>query len=185
MVCGEKWWIRSTLNFTMIACSQLCVDQVYGPTITSRLPSTTTPDRQLHHRPRSFLDTTMPLPPPPSTAPSLQGGPELPVTSHFPQPSRKHASASTPRMEEFLKSWRQDALNKHQYDAAIFIGDKLLALTGRSSSMPPKSELFRGVHPASAMLTDLSSTLQVTRKTPSGSLKCTLVPGTTTAPKRS
>ncbi|RPB12559.1 TPR-like protein [Morchella conica CCBAS932] len=33
-------------------------------------------------------------------------------------------------MEEFLKSWRQDALNKHQYDAAIFIGDKLLALTG-------------------------------------------------------
>jgi len=33
-------------------------------------------------------------------------------------------------MEEFLKNWRQDALNKHQYDAAIFIGDKLLALTG-------------------------------------------------------
>ncbi|KAG0133792.1 hypothetical protein HOY82DRAFT_482322 [Tuber indicum] len=33
-------------------------------------------------------------------------------------------------MEEFLKSWRQDALNKHQYDAAIYIGDKLLALTG-------------------------------------------------------
>ncbi|KAH6666805.1 cell division cycle protein-like protein [Halenospora varia] len=32
-------------------------------------------------------------------------------------------------MEKFLKDWRQDALNKHQYDSAIFIGDKLLALT--------------------------------------------------------
>ncbi|KAI9662769.1 MAG: anaphase promoting complex subunit cdc16 [Trizodia sp. TS-e1964] len=32
-------------------------------------------------------------------------------------------------MERFLKEWRQDALNKHQYDSAIFIGDKLLALT--------------------------------------------------------
>ncbi|KAK2624004.1 hypothetical protein QTJ16_006638 [Diplocarpon rosae] len=32
-------------------------------------------------------------------------------------------------MERFLRDWRQDALNKHQYDSAIFIGDKLLALT--------------------------------------------------------
>ncbi|KAH0550892.1 hypothetical protein GP486_007745, partial [Trichoglossum hirsutum] len=32
-------------------------------------------------------------------------------------------------MEKFLRAWRQDALNKHQYDSAIFIGDKLLALT--------------------------------------------------------
>ncbi|TKX26697.1 anaphase-promoting complex subunit cut9 [Elsinoe australis] len=32
-------------------------------------------------------------------------------------------------MEQFLRSWRQDALNKHQYDSAIFVGDKLLALT--------------------------------------------------------
>ncbi|KAF2220713.1 hypothetical protein BDZ85DRAFT_267032 [Elsinoe ampelina] len=32
-------------------------------------------------------------------------------------------------MEQFLRNWRQDALNKHQYDSAIFIGDKLLALT--------------------------------------------------------
>ncbi|KAF2816645.1 anaphase-promoting complex subunit cut9 [Mytilinidion resinicola] len=32
-------------------------------------------------------------------------------------------------MEKFLREWRQDALNKHQYDSAIFIGDKLLALT--------------------------------------------------------
>ncbi|KAF2197137.1 TPR-like protein [Delitschia confertaspora ATCC 74209] len=32
-------------------------------------------------------------------------------------------------MEKFLRNWRQDALNKHQYESAIFIGDKLLALT--------------------------------------------------------
>ncbi|KAL0943699.1 anaphase-promoting complex subunit cut9 [Colletotrichum truncatum] len=32
-------------------------------------------------------------------------------------------------MEKFLREWRQDALNKAQYDSAIFIGDKLLALT--------------------------------------------------------
>lgn len=34
-------------------------------------------------------------------------------------------------MEKFLRDWRQDALNKAQYDAAIFIGDKLLALTSQ------------------------------------------------------
>ncbi|KAM7197987.1 anaphase-promoting complex subunit cut9 [Rhypophila sp. PSN 637] len=33
------------------------------------------------------------------------------------------------KMERFLRDWRQDALNKAQYDAAIFIGDKLLAMT--------------------------------------------------------
>ncbi|TPX08158.1 uncharacterized protein E0L32_001946 [Thyridium curvatum] len=33
-------------------------------------------------------------------------------------------------MEKFLRDWRQDALNKAQYESAIFIGDKLLALTG-------------------------------------------------------
>ncbi|ATZ51678.1 Bccdc16 [Botrytis cinerea B05.10] len=32
-------------------------------------------------------------------------------------------------MEKFLRDWRQDAMNKHQYDSAIFIGDKLLAIT--------------------------------------------------------
>ncbi|UKZ70795.1 uncharacterized protein TrAtP1_011764 [Trichoderma atroviride] len=32
-------------------------------------------------------------------------------------------------MEQFLRDWRQDALNKAQYESAIFIGDKLLALT--------------------------------------------------------
>ncbi|KAJ4306460.1 anaphase-promoting complex subunit Cut9 [Collariella sp. IMI 366227] len=32
-------------------------------------------------------------------------------------------------MESFLRDWRQDALNKAQYESAIFIGDKLLAMT--------------------------------------------------------
>ncbi|KAI9760647.1 MAG: Vacuolar protein sorting-associated protein 54 [Chaenotheca gracillima] len=32
-------------------------------------------------------------------------------------------------MEKFLSDWREDALRKHQYDSAIFVGDKLLALT--------------------------------------------------------
>ena len=32
-------------------------------------------------------------------------------------------------MEAFLRQWRQDALDRHQYDSAIFIGDKLLAIT--------------------------------------------------------
>jgi len=33
-------------------------------------------------------------------------------------------------MERFLKEWRQDALDKNQHETAIFVGDKLLALTG-------------------------------------------------------
>lgn len=33
-------------------------------------------------------------------------------------------------MEKFLREWRQDAVNKHQYETAIFVADKLLALTG-------------------------------------------------------
>lgn len=36
-------------------------------------------------------------------------------------------------METFLRNWRQDALNRHQYDSAIFVGDKLLAITSTSS----------------------------------------------------
>ncbi|KAK4622046.1 Anaphase-promoting complex subunit cut9 [Fulvia fulva] len=32
-------------------------------------------------------------------------------------------------MHNFLRSWRQDALDRQQYDTAIFVGDKLLALT--------------------------------------------------------
>ncbi|KAK6855731.1 anaphase-promoting complex subunit 6 [Apiospora arundinis] len=36
-------------------------------------------------------------------------------------------------MEKFLREWRQDALNKAQYESAIFIGDKLLALTNHDN----------------------------------------------------
>ncbi|KAI1963892.1 anaphase-promoting complex subunit Cut9 [Ophidiomyces ophidiicola] len=32
-------------------------------------------------------------------------------------------------MEDFLRSWRQEALNRGQHDAAVYIGDKVLALT--------------------------------------------------------
>ncbi|KAK5663133.1 hypothetical protein OQA88_6550 [Cercophora sp. LCS_1] len=38
-------------------------------------------------------------------------------------------ASSQPNMEKFLRDWRQDALNKAQYDSAIFVGDKLLAMT--------------------------------------------------------
>lgn len=40
-------------------------------------------------------------------------------------------------MEKFLREWRQDALNKAQYESAIFIGDKLLALTSQSVKSNP------------------------------------------------
>ncbi|KAJ4293404.1 anaphase-promoting complex subunit Cut9 [Kalmusia sp. IMI 367209] len=33
-------------------------------------------------------------------------------------------------MDRYLREWRQDAVNKHQYETAIFVADKLLALTG-------------------------------------------------------
>ncbi|GES58121.1 cell division cycle [Aspergillus terreus] len=36
-------------------------------------------------------------------------------------------------MEKFLRSWRQDALNRGQHDAAIYVGDKVLALTNSDS----------------------------------------------------
>ncbi|KAF1993483.1 TPR-like protein [Amniculicola lignicola CBS 123094] len=32
-------------------------------------------------------------------------------------------------MEQYLRAWRREALDKHQYDSAIYIADKLLALT--------------------------------------------------------
>lgn len=38
-------------------------------------------------------------------------------------------TSTQPNMEKFLRDWRQDALNKAQYESAIFIGDKLLAMT--------------------------------------------------------
>ena len=44
-------------------------------------------------------------------------------------------------MEKFLRKWRQDAVDKHQYDSAIFIGDKLLALTGELA-IPLRSPLY-------------------------------------------
>lgn len=50
-------------------------------------------------------------------------------------------------MEKFLRDWRQDALNKAQYESAIFIGDKLLALT---SSLPAN-------HSPCSSFTDISS----------------------------
>ena len=31
-----------------------------------------------------------------------------------------------------LREWRQEAVNKHQYETAICVGDKLLAITGAS-----------------------------------------------------
>ena len=44
-------------------------------------------------------------------------------------------------MESFLREWRQDAYNKAQYESAIFIGDKLLALT--SELVPAIFSLLR------------------------------------------
>jgi hypothetical protein len=35
-------------------------------------------------------------------------------------------------MEQYLREWRKNALDKHQYETAIFIADKLLALTSSS-----------------------------------------------------
>ncbi|OCT45718.1 Anaphase-promoting complex subunit cut9 [Cladophialophora carrionii] len=36
-------------------------------------------------------------------------------------------------MDKYLRPWRQDALNKGQHEAAIYIGDKVLALTNSDS----------------------------------------------------
>ncbi|KAL7275009.1 anaphase-promoting complex subunit Cut9 [Rhizina undulata] len=65
------------------------------------------------------------------TVPYANGSPD----SVTPPPRRQQGISAgrliaNPKMEEFLKTWRQDALNKHQYDAAIYVGDKLLAMTG-------------------------------------------------------
>ena len=85
-------------------------------------------------------------------------------------------SRSAPRptsMEPFLREWRQDALNKAQYESAIFIGDKLLALTG-----PPPGFLS-----SVRQLTDLPS--QETITMPSGSRRFTSRRATTRAPRPS
>ncbi|KAH8196109.1 hypothetical protein TruAng_009736 [Truncatella angustata] len=50
-------------------------------------------------------------------------------------PNATHLACQTQvsEMERFLREWRQDAYNKAQYDSAIFIGDKLLALTNNDN----------------------------------------------------
>jgi anaphase-promoting complex subunit 6 len=40
-------------------------------------------------------------------------------------------------MDKYLRSWRQEALNKGQHDAAIYIGDKVLALTSMHQEQQP------------------------------------------------
>ncbi len=44
-------------------------------------------------------------------------------------------------MEKYLREWRQEALNRHQYDTAIFVADKLLALTGTYNAICPDNSL--------------------------------------------
>lgn len=34
-------------------------------------------------------------------------------------------------MEKFLRAWRQDAVNRGQHETAVYIGDKVLALSSR------------------------------------------------------
>ena len=67
-------------------------------------------------------------------------------------------------------------MNKHQYESAIFIGDKLLALTGRTQY----SHQFYNNNPVSCDFTDmsawLSTYLQMIQRTHSGLPKCTSVP---------
>lgn len=36
------------------------------------------------------------------------------------------------KMEGFLRNWRQTAFNSGQFQTAIFVGDKLLALTSKA-----------------------------------------------------
>jgi hypothetical protein len=73
------------------------------------------------------------MPPPSSlSCPTEDGTPTAAASSH--RRKKPVAPAATSRLIEFLKTWRQDALNKHQYDAAGFVGDKLLALTSEYGS---------------------------------------------------
>ena len=45
-------------------------------------------------------------------------------------------------MQQLLKDWRQDAMHKHQYESAIYIGDKLLAITSKQAySLSRSSQL--------------------------------------------
>lgn len=42
------------------------------------------------------------------------------------------SDAGNTMMEGFLRNWRQTAFNAGQFQTAIFVGDKLLALTSQS-----------------------------------------------------
>jgi anaphase-promoting complex subunit 6 len=46
-------------------------------------------------------------------------------------------------MDKYLRRWRQEALNKGQHDAAIYVGDKVLALTSMLSGPEVENSLFR------------------------------------------
>lgn len=74
-------------------------------------------------------------------------------------------------MDKFLREWRQDAVNKHQYETAIFVADKLLALTGMRFWMQTNRALL--------------IPLQEMIKTHSIWLRSTSAPATTTARNRS
>jgi anaphase-promoting complex subunit 6 len=43
------------------------------------------------------------------------------------------------KMEEFLRNWRQTAFNSGQFETAIFVGDKLLALTSQYIPSQPRA----------------------------------------------
>ena len=44
-------------------------------------------------------------------------------------------------MDKFLRAWRQDAVNRGQHDAAIYIGDKVLALSSTEPSVHDEFQL--------------------------------------------
>ena len=57
-------------------------------------------------------------------------------------------------MQQLLKDWRQDAMHKHQYESAIYVGDKLLAITSRQVNPICNS---RGTHVRQMILMTPSS----------------------------
>ena len=50
----------------------------------------------------------------------------------------------TVEMQQLLKDWRRDAMQKHQYESAIYIGDKLLAITSERLTALNQAELTFG-----------------------------------------
>ena len=72
-------------------------------------------------------------------------------------------------MQDFLRGWRHDALQKHQYEAAIYVGDKLLAITSQFAQ-----PAIRGVYG--------SDTMQMIPMMLSSSLKSNFRPGIILAP---